>query len=135
MCLQANFGHAHQRSSLYIITWILSVRISLFGNSLVWYIAHARKFSVLNFIVSVFCKTFVLELDPCFYQGMDNVMIKLLSTSRHHQQLEEFQAASSQGGADTSDNQENVLVEVSASQERRSSGSPPMKKPSKKRKK
>jgi len=67
--------------------------------------------------------------------GMDNVMIKLLSTSRHHQQLEEFQAASSQGGADTSDNQENVLVEVSASQERRSSGSPPMKKPSKKRKK
>jgi len=67
--------------------------------------------------------------------GMDNVMIKLLSTSRHHQQLEEFQAASSQGVADASDNQENVLVNVSAARERRSSGSPPMKKPSKKRKK
>ena len=70
---------------------------------------------------------------------MDNVSIKLLSTSRHHQQLEEFQPTSQ--ASDTTNNQENqeILADISRRGEKRAStfrspGSPVPKKTSKKKK-
>lgn len=72
------------------------------------------------------------------FLGMDNVRIKLLSTSRHHQQLEEFQPMS-QGGDVTNLENQDILADVSRRGEKRNStfrspDSPVHKKASKKKK-
>jgi len=69
--------------------------------------------------------------------GMDNVMIKLLSTARHHQQLQEFQPLS-QAGDDTNVENDEVLADVSKRGEKRNAQfrepvSPAPKKGSKKK--
>ena len=69
--------------------------------------------------------------------GMDNVMIKLLSTARHHQQLQEFQPLS-QAGDDTNVENDELLADVSKRGEKRNAQfrepvSPPIKKGSKKK--
>jgi len=73
--------------------------------------------------------------------GMDNVSIKLLSTSRHHQQLEEFQPMSQASDTTNNQDQENqeILADISRRGEKRTStfrspGSPDPKKTSKKKK-
>jgi len=69
--------------------------------------------------------------------GMDNVMIKLLSTARHHQQLQEFQPLS-QAGDDTNVENDEILADVSKRGEKRNAqfkepASPLPKKGSKKK--
>lgn len=49
--------------------------------------------------------------------GLDNVMIKLLSTARHHQQLQEFQPLS-QTGDDTNVEHGELLADVSMTGEK-----------------
>ena len=72
---------------------------------------------------------------------MDNVSIRLLSTARHHQRLEEFQSARAAGDITNDEDQENedILGDVSRRGEKRQPefrqpDSPLNKKTAKKRK-
>ena len=57
------------------------------------------------------------RIDNCL--GMDNVQLKLLSTARHHQQLEEFQPLSQANGDVSNVENEEIVADVSRRGEKR----------------